>query len=146
MDEQTALELIRLADGDEAVSVWLVAYGPTRAPDDWLADIVITGGFVGGRLRIVVSVEDLDHWMAALDRIEADGRGPADGNVLTVDWPPAGNDGFLRLIADDPIVVEVYGQPQTRTSASVPLDLDEGWITEARRRMRAVRELAVPKG
>ncbi|MGW7026856.1 DUF5959 family protein [Streptomyces xanthophaeus] len=146
MDEETALELIRLADGDEAVSVWLVAYGPPRDPDHWLADIVITGGFVEGRLRIVVSLEDLDHWMAALDRIEADERETAHGNVLTVDWPPAGNDGFLRLIADDPVVVEVYGQPQTRTSVTVPLDLDQGWIAEARRRMRTVRELASPKG
>ncbi len=119
---------------------------PAWEPDYYAADIVITSDFVNAQLRILVTLEDLDHWAGALDRIEADELRAAGGDVLTVDWPPAGKDGYLRFIADDPYVVEVHDQPQTQISVRVPLDMDEGWIPEARQRLRAVQALLSPRG
>ncbi|MFB9556450.1 DUF5959 family protein [Streptomyces roseoviridis] len=144
MDEATALELILLADGDQVVSVRLADRMPAWGPDYYAADIVVTSDFVNAQLRILVTLEDLDHWTGALDLIEADELRAAGGDLLSVDWPPAGNDGYLRFIADDPYVVEVHDQPQTRISVRVPLDMDEGWIAEARQRLRAVQTLLVP--
>ncbi|MFI8939628.1 DUF5959 family protein [Streptomyces syringium] len=133
-----------MADGSQVVSVWLADCVPAWDPDYYAADIDITSDFLNVQLRILVTLEDLDHWTGALDRIEADELQAADGHVLTVDWPPAGNDGYLRFIADDPYVVEVHDQTQTRISVRVPLDMDEGWIPEARQRLRDVQRLLSP--
>ncbi|MFI9724419.1 DUF5959 family protein [Streptomyces sp. NPDC052396] len=139
MDEATALELIRLADRSQAVSVTLADRMPAWGPDYYAADITITSDFVSAQLRIHVTLEDLDHWADALDRIESDEQRPAEGDALTLDWPPAGNEGYLRFIADDPYVVEVHDTPQTQISVRVPLDMDEEWIKEGRQRLGAVR-------
>ncbi|MEU3838445.1 DUF5959 family protein [Streptomyces sp. NPDC028635] len=144
MDDANALELIRLADGCQVVSVRLASRVPAWDPDYYAADIVITSDFVNAQLRILVTLEDLDHWAGALDCIEADNLRTAGGDVITVDWPPAGNDGYLRFIVDDPYVVEVHDQPQTQISVRVPLDLDEGWISEARQRLRDMQRLINP--
>ncbi|WP_370417252.1 DUF5959 family protein [Streptomyces sp. QH1-20] len=144
MDEATALELIRLADGHQVVSVKLADRVPAWDPGYYAADIIISSDFVNAQLRILVTLEDLDHWTGALDRIEADELRAANGDVLSVDWPPAGNDGYLRFIADDPYVVEVHDQHQTQISVRVPLDMDEGWIPEARQRLRDVQRLLSP--
>lgn len=144
MDEATALELIRLADGDQIVSVTLADRVPAWEPGYYAADIVITSAFVNAQLRILVTLEDLDHWAEALDRIEQDELQPAEGGMLTLDWPPAGNDGYLRFIADDPYVVEVHDAPQTRISVSVPLDMGGAWIAEARHKLGVVRGLLGP--
>ncbi|MEV4436573.1 DUF5959 family protein [Streptomyces sp. NPDC049585] len=140
MDEATALELIRLADRSQSVSVTLVDRVPAWEPDYYAADITVTSGFVNARLRIHVTLEDLDHWADALDRIGSDEHQPAEGDPLTLDWPPAGNDGYLRFIADDPYMVEVHDTPQTQVSVRVPLDMHEEWIKEARQRLAVVRE------
>ncbi|MGW2368395.1 DUF5959 family protein [Streptomyces sp. NPDC001667] len=145
MNEETSLELIRLADGDQRISVRLADRVPAWEPGYYAADIVITSGFVNARLRILVTLADLDHWAGALDRVETAELLSAEEDVLTVDWPPAGNDGFLRFIADDPYVVEVHDSPQTQISVSVPLDLKEGWLPEARQRLRSVRAILGPE-
>ncbi|MEW2576878.1 DUF5959 family protein [Streptomyces syringium] len=144
MDEETAPELIRLADGHQVVSVKLADRVPAWGPDYYAADIVISSDCVNARLRILVTLEDLDHWSGALGRIETDELRAANGDALTVDWPPAGNDGYLRFIADDPYVVEIHDQPQTQISVRVPLDMDEGWTPEARQRLRDVQRLLSP--
>jgi hypothetical protein len=141
----TSLEVIRLDDGNQAVSVRLADRVPAWAPDHYAADIVVTSDFVDAQLRVLVTLEGLDRWAEALDRTETEERRSSDDG-FTVDWPPTGNDGYFRFIADDPCVVEIHGAPQTQISVNVPLDLDEGWIPEARERLRLVRALLGPNG
>ncbi|MFF7689528.1 DUF5959 family protein [Streptomyces syringium] len=66
MDEETAPELIRLADGHQVVSVKLADRVPAWDPDYYAADIVISSDFVNARLRTLVTLEDLDHSSGAL--------------------------------------------------------------------------------
>ncbi|MEV4925035.1 DUF5959 family protein [Streptomyces roseoverticillatus] len=141
MDEANTLELIHLSAGSQAISVRLADRVPAWAPDYYAADIFVTSGFVNAQLRIHVTPEDLDHWAEALDRIEADDSHSAGDDLLTVDWPPTGRDGYLRFVADDPYVVEVHDAPQTQISVSVPLDMSDGWIPEARQKLQTVRTL-----
>ncbi|WP_190132896.1 DUF5959 family protein [Streptomyces mashuensis] len=132
---------MRLSDWSRVVSVRLVHHLPAWEPDYYAADIVITSDLVNAQLRIHVTLEDLDQWAEALDRIESDEHQPTEGEALTVDWPAAGRQGYLRFIAEDPYVVEVHDAPQTQVSVRVPLDMDEDWIKEARQRLDAVSRL-----
>ncbi|MEU8773383.1 DUF5959 family protein [Streptomyces sp. NPDC048606] len=144
METPTAPDLIHLSSHGQSVSVTLAGLEPAYAPDDYAVDIVIASSFVNARLYVLITPDDLDHWAEALDRIEAhetDGAPDDTDGPLTVDWPPASNDGYLRFIAEDPYVVEVRDAPQSGIVVRVPLDLGPEWITEARQRIAAVREL-----
>ncbi|MEU1819361.1 DUF5959 family protein [Streptomyces roseifaciens] len=45
----------------------------------------------------------------------------------------------MRFVADDPYVVEVRDGASTGIGVAVPLDMSEGWLSEARERLAAVR-------
>ncbi|MFE7331869.1 DUF5959 family protein [Streptomyces sp. NPDC057565] len=133
-----AIELIRLADPGQSVSVRLRSTEPTleslgvRYYD---AEAVVTSGFVNGTVYLGFDSEDLSDWGRLLDAIEE-----ADLNEpFTADWPRSGRTAYLRFISDDPYVVEVRDSTSTQIVVSVPFDMGDEWIAESRERLAAVR-------
>ncbi|MET9619054.1 DUF5959 family protein [Kitasatospora indigofera] len=135
-----SLDLIRLADTTQSITVCVVLGQP--APDYFRADILIESHFVNAQVGIYLAVEDIEEWARVLDRIEGEELTYSE-TPLRVDWPSAGRDAYLRIVADDPYVVEVHDAPQTQIVVSVPLDLKDGWIEEARKQLTAARAYLV---
>ncbi|WP_329304576.1 DUF5959 family protein [Streptomyces anulatus] len=145
MDTNTlpdAIELIRLADPSQSVTVRLRSTEPTleslgvRYYD---AEAVVTSGFVNGTVYLGFDSEDLSDWGWLLDAIEEDEQEADLDEPFTADWPRSGRTAYLRFIADDPYVVEVHDGPSTQIVVSVPLDMREEWIAESRERLAAAR-------
>ncbi|MFE5870808.1 DUF5959 family protein [Streptomyces roseifaciens] len=107
------------------------------------AKAVISSPFVNGTVYLGFDSTDLDDWGSLLDTIaEADEKADMEAGrdePFTADWPRAGRSAYLRFIADDPYVVEVHDGPSTGIGVAVPLDMREGWLSEARERLAAVR-------
>ncbi|MGW7369376.1 DUF5959 family protein [Streptomyces sp. NPDC054841] len=142
-----AIELIRLADSGQSVSVRLRSTAP--APEDrgvryYDAETVITSDFVNGTVHLGFESEDLTDWGRLLDAIEEaeqEAELAADlDEPFTADWPRAGRTAHLRFIAEDPYVVEVHDGPSTGIVVSVPLDMREEWIAESRERLATARD------
>ncbi|MFE1876432.1 DUF5959 family protein [Streptomyces sp. NPDC059496] len=145
MDTNTqpdAIELIRLADPGQSVTVRLRSTEPTleslgvRYYD---AEAVVTSGFVNGTVYLGFDSEDLSDWGQLLDAIEENEQEADLDEPFTADWPRSGRTAYLRFIADDPYVVEVHDGPSTQIVVSVPLDMSEEWIAESRERLAAAR-------
>ncbi|MFJ3941493.1 DUF5959 family protein [Streptomyces parvus] len=144
MDTNTppdAIELIRLSDPSQSVTVRLRSTEPTleslgvRYYD---AEAVVTSGFVNGTVYLGFDSEDLSDWGRLLDAVEEEQEADLD-EPFTADWPRSGRTAYLRFIADDPCVVEVHDGPSTQIVVSVPLDMREEWIAESRERLAAAR-------
>lgn len=145
MDTNTqpdAIELIRLADPSQSVSVRLLSTEPaleSLGVRYYDAEAVVTSGFVNGTVYLGFDSEDLSDWGRLLDAIdEAEQEGDLD-EPFTADWPQSGRTAYLRFIAEDPYVVEVHDGTSTQIVTSVPLDMREGWITESRERLAVAR-------
>ncbi|MFE2579736.1 DUF5959 family protein [Streptomyces sp. NPDC059378] len=145
MDTNTqpdAIELIRLADLTQSISVRLRSTEPTleslgvRYYD---AEAVVTSGFVNGTVYLGFDSEDLKSWGQLLDAIEEAEHETDLDDPFTADWPPSGRTAYLRFIAEDPYVVESHDGPSTQIVVSVPLDMGAKWIAESRERLAAAR-------
>ncbi|MER5933265.1 DUF5959 family protein [Streptomyces sp. NPDC002054] len=145
MDTNTqpdVIELIRLADSSQSVTVRLRSTEPTleslgvRYYD---AEVVVTSGFVNGTVYLGFDSEDLTDWGRLLDAIEEDEQEADLDEPFTADWPQSGRTAYLRFIAEDPYVVEVHDGTSTQIVVSVPLDMGEEWIAESRERLAAAR-------
>ncbi|WP_030965118.1 DUF5959 family protein [Streptomyces sp. NRRL S-378] len=145
MDTNTqpdAIELIRLADLTQSISVRLRLTEPTleslgvRYYD---AEAVVTSGFVNGTVYLGFDSEDLKDWDRLLDAIEEAEHEADLDDPFTADWPRSGRTAYLRFIAEDPYVVEVHDGPSTQIVVSVPLDMGAKWVAESRERLAAAR-------
>ncbi|MGW6287399.1 DUF5959 family protein [Streptomyces sp. NPDC055107] len=145
MDTSTlpdAIELVRLADPSQSVTVRLRSTEPTLESPGvryYDAEAVVTSGFVNGTVYLEFDSEDLSDWGRLLDAIEEDEQEADLDESFTADWPRSGRTAYLRFIADDPYVVEVHDGPSTQIVVSVPLDMREEWIAESRERLAAAR-------
>ncbi|MFH9655529.1 DUF5959 family protein [Streptomyces anulatus] len=145
MDTNTlpdAIELIRLADPSQSVTVRLRSTEPTLESPGvryYDAEAVVASGFVNGTVYLGFDSEDLSGWGRLLDAIEEDEQEADLDEPFTADWPRSGRAAYLRFIADDPYVVEVHDGPSTQIVVSVPLDMREEWIAESRERLAAAR-------
>ncbi|MFD0143329.1 MULTISPECIES: DUF5959 family protein [unclassified Streptomyces] len=140
------LELIGLAGGTQSVAVRLLSTSPsfTGVSGRYFdAEIQIRSDFVNASVRTGIFDEDIEEWGLLLDALEEvmDDASEDDGaDVFTGDWPREGRTAYLRFVAEDPLVIEVRDTPGTGICVQVPLALDDDWITEARVRLRTVRE------
>ncbi|MFI1172873.1 DUF5959 family protein [Streptomyces melanogenes] len=140
--QSETIELIRLADPVQSISVRLHATEPTleslgvRYYD---AQAVITSGFVNGVVHLGFDSTDLSAWGRLLDAVEEAEQQADFEEPFTADWPQAGRTAYLRFIADDPYVIEVHDGTGTQIVVAVPLDLRDGWIAESKQRLGAAR-------
>ncbi|MFJ6945255.1 DUF5959 family protein [Streptomyces wuyuanensis] len=126
------VELIRLDDGVQSVAVRVLS----REGDHYDAEIVIESDFVNATVRTGFDADDVRAWGSLLDAVEED-ECDDEGAVFAGDWPQEGRTAYLTFVADDPYLVEVRDAPGTQICVRVPLDLDGGWIIEARERHAA---------
>ncbi|MFD4717930.1 DUF5959 family protein [Streptomyces sp. NPDC058423] len=137
-----ALELIRLGDGDQSVSVRLPSTTPVASGGSaryYAAEAVVISGFVSGTVHLGFDSDDLTDLGRLLDAIEEVEAEPDPDDPFTADWPREGDTACLRFIIEDPWVVEVCDGPSTGVAVAVPLDMGEGWIAGARERLAAAR-------
>ncbi|MYS87892.1 DUF5959 family protein [Embleya scabrispora] len=145
MDTNTqpdAMELIRLADSVQSVSVRLRSTTPTAESLGvryYDAEAVVTSGFVNGTVHLGFDSEDLTDWSRLLEAIAGAEQEGGPVEPVRADWPRAGSSAYLRFITEDPYVVEVHDGPSTQIVVSVPLDMGEEWIAESSERLAAVR-------
>ncbi|MFI8392891.1 DUF5959 family protein [Streptomyces sp. NPDC085540] len=145
MDTNTqpdAIELIRLADLGQSVSVRLRSTAPTLEGLDvryYDAEAIVTSDFVNGTVYLGFDSEDLSDWGLLRDAIEEAEEEADPDEPFTADWPREGRTAYLRFIAEDPYVVEVHDGTGTQIVISVPLDMREGWIAESRERLAVAR-------
>jgi hypothetical protein len=137
-----AIELIRLADLTQSISVRLRSTEPTLetpAVRHYDAEAIVTSGFVNGTVYLGFDSEDLSDWGRLLDAIEEAEQEADLDEPFTADWPQAGRAAYLRFVAEDPYVVEVHDGTSTQIVVSVPLDMGEEWIAESRELLAAAR-------
>ncbi|MFD5622230.1 DUF5959 family protein [Streptomyces yangpuensis] len=140
--EPDAIELLRLADPGQSIIVRLRSAEPALESPGvryYDAEAVVTSDFVNGTVYLGFDSEDLADWGRLLDAIEEAEQEADLDEPFTADWPRSGRTAYLRLLAEDPYVVEVHDGPGTQIVVSVPLDLGEGWIAECRVRLAAAR-------
>lgn len=140
--EPRAMDLIRLADSTQSVSVRMrstVAIMESLGVRYYDAEAVIESAFVNATIPLGFNSEDLADWGRLLDAVEEAERGDEADEPLGADWPRAGRTAHLRFIAEDPYLVEVHDGPCTQIVVSVPLDMREGWMAESRKRLAEVR-------
>jgi hypothetical protein len=141
MGNDSMLDIIRLADTTQSVAVRLdrSSHDPMPIPGCYRAEIVIASDFVKAQVGIHVTAEDIEEWAHVLDQVEsaeeADGESP-----MWCDWPSGGRGAYLRFVADDPYVVEVHDSARTQIVVSIPLDMADGWIAEARERLTPIQD------
>ncbi|MFJ9691596.1 DUF5959 family protein [Kitasatospora sp. NPDC101183] len=126
--------LISLAD-DEGNSVTvnvlgLVAWWPAGLD----AEIVVRTPFVSGRIGLLLSASDLEHWADALDGLDG-------GEDIAWMEMSSGPSVFVQLSGerDCPEVV-VEDESGSMVTVRVPLVPPDGWIADHRRRLRAVMD------
>lgn len=131
------MDLIRLSDGENGFRVEVLGrYGPGVLPlhDVLEARIVVESGFVGGRLALSLSPEDVEGWAAALVRLAAGDD---------VRWKDDGRDPGIFVEAhsadNGTPVVRVEDAAGSGVSVLLPLRLGEGWIGEQRTLLEQVR-------
>ncbi|WP_331755698.1 DUF5959 family protein [Streptomyces sp. NBC_01643] len=145
MDTNTqpdAIELIRLADLTQSISVRLRSTEPTLETPTvrhYDAEAVVTSGFVNGTVYLGFDSEDLSDLGQLLDAIEEAEQEADLDEPFTADWPQSGRTAYLRFLSDDPYVVEVHDGTSTQIVVSVPFDMGEDWIAESRERLAAAR-------
>ncbi|MFJ7498036.1 DUF5959 family protein [Streptomyces sp. NPDC097727] len=144
MDTNTqpkAIELIRLADLTQSISIRLRSTEPTletAGVRHYDAEAIVTSGFVNGAVYLGFDSEDLTDLGRLLDAIAEAVQESLD-EPFTADWPQSGRTAYLRFIAEDPYVIEVHDGTSTQIVISVPLDMGEEWIAESRERLATAR-------
>ncbi|WP_406497637.1 DUF5959 family protein [Streptomyces sp. NBC_00846] len=133
IDDAQALELFRLADRVQGVTVRVACDAPMVMGEEryYAAEIVLESGFVNGSVRLHVSDSDLDEWGRCLDALEAQ-----EG----AEWPPGGRGAWLAVVPEDPMEVTVHDSPSTQIAVQVPVDVVSGWLEENRLRLEHVRK------
>ncbi len=129
------VELVRFEGAGSSVVVRVTGW-----EGEWFdGEIVVRSGFVEGRVRVGGSREDLEEWGALLDVLEdEEAYEDEDGEVFVGDWPREGRTAYVRVAAEDPLVVEVRDAPGTGICVRVPFAMEEGWVAEARARWEAL--------
>ncbi|WP_393073572.1 DUF5959 family protein [Streptomyces sp. LN704] len=94
---------------------------------------------MNGTVYLGFDSEDLTDWGRLLDAIEGAEQEADLDEPFTADWPQPGRTAYLRLIADDPYVVEVHDGTSTQIVVSMPLDMGKEWTAESRQRLSASR-------
>ncbi|MEW2489514.1 DUF5959 family protein [Streptomyces sp. NPDC048411] len=137
-----AIELIRLADSGQCVSVCLRSTEPaleSLGVRYYDAEAVVTSGFVNGSVYLGFDSDDISDWGRLLDAVEEAEQEADLDEPFTADWPQSGRTACLRFIAEDPYVIEVRDGTGTQIVVSVPLGMGEEWIAESRERLAAAR-------
>ncbi|MEX3102646.1 MULTISPECIES: DUF5959 family protein [unclassified Streptomyces] len=129
------MELVRFEGAGSSVVVRVTGW-----EDGWFdGEIVVRSGFVEGSVRVGGNEEDLEEWGALLDVLEdEEAYEDEDGEVFAGDWPREGRTAYLRVVAEDPLVVEVRDAPGTGICVRVPFEVGDGWVAEARERLGAL--------
>jgi hypothetical protein len=132
------VELFRFADRFQSVAVVVRCEDPRVVSGEAFYDaaIVLESDFVRGRVRLVLSMADLDEWERCLGELEAD-KG--------IEWPARDRTAWLDVIPDDPLEVTVHDTPSSGVEVCVPVDIAQDWLEENRRRLGHLRKaLSVP--
>ncbi|MCH0537971.1 hypothetical protein I3F58_00025 [Streptomyces sp. MUM 203J] len=94
------------------------------------AEIELKSDFVSGRVSLQISLRDLDDWERCLTSLNAD-----EG----IEWPAGGRSAWLAVTPDDPVEVTVHDSPSTQISVRIPIDVDDDWLDDSRRRLAFAR-------
>ncbi|KAB1979023.1 DUF5959 family protein [Streptomyces triticiradicis] len=136
MAEDGAVELIRLADGENGLEVRVLGRtmpGVLTLHDYLDAEIVVTGGFARGHLDVCLAPDDLDSWSQILGELAA-GRDAVwmdDGRNPRIRFEPSHQGRAVTFVVTD---VAASG-----TSVRTSVRLAEGWADEHLERLRRVR-------
>ncbi|GAA1552323.1 DUF5959 family protein [Actinomadura kijaniata] len=132
------MELINLSDGDNGFRVRVLGRRSPGVPslhDVLDAEVLVTSGFVSGRLAMSLWPADLESWSRALDLLAA-GRDAC--------WRDDDHSPEIRIRPHDEEhgtpVVHVEDPGASCVRVVLPLDLPEGWIDAQRRLLAQVRE------
>ncbi|NYV73861.1 DUF5959 family protein [Streptomyces sp. UH6] len=135
-----AVELIRLTDPSQGVSVRLRSTTPSLQSQGiryYDAEVTVTSGFVNGSVHLGFDSEDLAHLRELLNLLEDSADQFTPDDPFMADWPHEGETAYLRLIGEDPYVIEVHDGTSSQIVVSVPVDLNENWVQEAKERLAA---------
>ncbi|MGW4895043.1 DUF5959 family protein [Kitasatospora sp. NPDC004240] len=132
------MELISLVDGDNSFRVRVSGRrspGVLHLHDLLDAEVLVTSGFVSGRLPTTLSPSDLEGWARALDRLAA-------GQDIC--WKDDDHSPEIRIDPYDEehrtVAVRVEDLGRSCVSVFIPLCLGEGWVNEQRRLLEQVRQ------
>lgn len=132
------MELISLSDGDNGFRVRVLGRrspGVLHLHDQLDAEVLITSGFVSGRLAMCLFPSDLEDWARALDLLAA-GR--------DICWRDDDHSPEIRIQPHN----EEHGSPAVHVedlgsscvSVLLPMNLEQGWIDEQQRLLGRVLE------
>lgn len=74
MPDSSPLELIHLSDEEQSISLRIIegmSFSGTDQYDALHAEIVVSTGFVSGRVELYLNAYDLDNWAEVLDSVVA---------------------------------------------------------------------------
>ncbi|MEV6749004.1 DUF5959 family protein [Streptomyces sp. NPDC051080] len=132
------MELISLSDGDNSFRVRVSGRrspGVLHLHDLLDAEVLVTSGFVSGRLAMALRPSDLASWARALDRLSA-------GQDIC--WRDDDHSPEIRIQPyneeHETVAVRVEDLGGSCVSVFIPLCLAEGWIDEQRRLLAQVRQ------
>lgn len=132
------MELISLSDGDNSFRVRVLGRrspGVLHLHDLLDAEVLVTSGFVSGRLVMALRPSDLASWTRALDRLSA-------GQDIC--WRDDDHSPEIRIQPyneeHETVAVRVEDLGGSCVSVFIPLCLAEGWIDEQRRLLAQVRQ------
>ncbi|MFD8744356.1 DUF5959 family protein [Streptomyces sp. NPDC059616] len=132
------MELISLSDGDNSFRVHVLGRrspGVLHLHDLLDAEVLVTSGFVSGRLAMALRPSDLASWARALDRLSA-------GQDIC--WRDDDHSPEIRIQPyneeHETVAVRVEDLGGSCVSVFIPLCLEEGWIDEQRRLLAQVRQ------
>ncbi|MFF8421284.1 DUF5959 family protein [Streptomyces sp. NPDC015680] len=132
------MELISLSDGDNSFRVRVLGRrspGVLHLHDLLDAEVLVTSGFVSGRLAMALRPSDLASWARALDRLSA-------GQEIC--WRDDDHSPEIRIQPyneeHETVAVRVEDLGGSCVSVFIPLCLAEGWIDEQRRLLAQVRQ------
>ncbi|MFE4337500.1 DUF5959 family protein [Streptomyces sp. NPDC056831] len=132
------MELISLSDGNNSFRVRVLGRrspGVLHLHDLLDAEVLVTSGFVSGRLAMALRPSDLASWARALDRLSA-------GQDIC--WRDDDHSPEIRIQPyneeHETVAVRVEDLGSSCVSVFIPLCREEGWIDEQRRLLAQVRQ------
>ncbi|MFC9622801.1 DUF5959 family protein [Streptomyces sp. NPDC056930] len=132
------MELISLSDGNNSFRVRVLGRrspGVLHLHDLLDAEVLVTSGFVSGRLAMALRPSDLASWARALDRLFT-------GQEIC--WRDDDHSPEIRIQPyneeHETVAVRVEDLGSSCVSVFIPLCLEEGWIDEQRRLLAQVRQ------
>ncbi|UFR06872.1 DUF5959 family protein [Streptomyces sp. Go40/10] len=125
------MELISLSDGENGFRVRVLGRrspGVLHLHDRLDAEVLVTSGFVSGRLAMSLLPSDLEDWSRALDLL-------ATGQDIC--WMDDDHSPEIRIQPcneeQGTPAVQVEDLGSSCASVFLPVNLEEGWIDEQRR-------------